>query len=291
MNSQQLQQNDKSMISRFPDSVLILSFLLLNWVACGQKTQTNIEEPLGRKIGVEFVQIRGGEFILGNQGKNGRSNEYPSRKVEVQEFEIGKYEITNAQFCAFLNENGNNGDDGIHYIDMQSPHCLITMQHGFFVPKAGKENHPVIEVSWLAANAFARWIGARLPTEAEWEYVASSRGKYKVFSTGDSISNNLANITGTGGKDRWNGTSPVGSFEPNELGVYDLTGNIWEWCADPYKLFDKDTLFDPKDDSLGYTRVVKGGSWSFPPKFQTLTYRAREYQVYWSYDNGFRVAR
>ncbi len=272
-------------------SVVVSLFVLILGAAFGQSPAANIKEPLVRKIGVEFVQIRGGEFVLGNQGNTGRPNEYPSRKMDVEDFEMGKYEITNVQFCAFLNENGNVGDKGIPYIDIQSPYCLITKQEGVFVPKEGKRDHPVIEVSWVAANAFAEWIGARLPTEAEWEYVASAQGKYKVFSTADSLSNNLANIKGTGGKDRWNGTSPVGSFEPNELGIYDLTGNIWEWCADPYKLFDQDTLFDPLDDSLGYTRVVKGGSWSFPPKFQTITYRAREYQVYWSYDNGFRVAR
>lgn len=266
-------------------------FLLITGVACGQGVQPENEESLARKIGVEFVQVRGGVFVMGNQGNLGRPNEYPSRKMDVEDFEIGKYEITNAQFCAFLNEQGNVGEKGIPYIDIQSPYCLIIMEEGGFVPKEGKADHPVIEVSWVAASAFARWLDARLPTEAEWEYVASAKGKYKVFSTKDSLSNNLANIKGTGGKDRWNGTSPVGSFEPNELGVYDLTGNIWEWCADPYRLFDQDTLFDPRHDSLGYTRVVKGGSWSFPQKFQTITYRAREYQVYWSYDNGFRIAR
>ncbi len=244
------------------------------------------------KPNIEYIQIEGGEFTMGDELQQGRSNERPAHKVKVSTFFMGKYEITNAQFCQFLNAKGNQLDPGGNpWMDIESPYCNITQKEGSYISKESKDDHPVIEVSWYAARAFANWVGGRLPTEAEWEFAASSRGKYKPFTSGADINNDQANIKGTSKKDIWNGTSPVGSFPPNELGIYDMAGNIWEWCDDPYKLFDSEKLHDPYDAKLGYTRAVKGGSWSFVKSLATISYRAREYSSYWSYDNGFRVAK
>lgn len=92
--------------------------------------------------------------------------------------------------------------------------------------RAGFENNPVVEVTWFGVRAFARWVRARLPTEAEWEYAARNGGRNMNFAAGADLSSNDANILSTMGGDRWEPSSPVASFSSNILGLYDLSGNV-----------------------------------------------------------------
>jgi len=110
----------------------------------------------------------------------------------------------------------------------------------------GRGRRPVINVSWNDAKAFAKWLSRktgrtfRLPTEAEWEYACRSGGKKVKYATSTGrLSHDLANYDGTGGRDRWKYISPVGSFAPNSLGLYDMSGNVWEWCEDWYAFLFK----------------------------------------------------
>ena len=110
----------------------------------------------------------------------------------------------------------------------------------------GRGRRPVINVSWNDARAFAKWLSRktgrtfRLPTEAEWEYACRSGGKKVKYATSTGrLSHDLANYDGTGGRDRWKYTSPVGSFAPNSLDLYDMSGNVWEWCEDWYAFLFK----------------------------------------------------
>jgi len=112
------------------------------------------------------------------------------------------------------------------------------------------DKYPMILVSWHDATAYAKWVGKRLPAEAEWEFAARGGVVGKEFPWGDSkvVARDYANCDGTGGKDKWEYCAPVGSFKPNGYGLYDMGGNVWEWCQDWY-------------DSDKTRRVLRGGSW------------------------------
>ncbi len=100
--------------------------------------------------------------------------------------------------------------------------------------KADYENHPVAEVSWYGAAAYAQFYGRRLPTEAEWEKAARGGLVGKKYPWGDEITHEDANYSGTDTGDIWDKTAPVESFSANDYGLYDMVGNVWEWCADDY---------------------------------------------------------
>ena len=271
----------------------MLKYYLFNLIVTS--TLTSIlcaQAPSNEEIPkIEFVNISGGSFYMGDNLKEGSHRELPVHLVTLSSFKLSKYEITNSQFCAFLNINGNINEGGGPWLDIESPYCNIVLENKLFKPKLGMGNHPVIEVSWYGSNAFALWLNARLPTEAEWEYAARNRGKKIRFTTGMSITNDLANMKGAYGRDVWNGTSPVGSFPPNEIGLYDMAGNIWEWCNDRYSGYSEENQHDPIGPIIGNTHVVRGGSWSFQKDYSRVTLRIAENGAYWSYDNGFRIAQ
>ena len=121
------------------------------------------------------------------------------------------------------------------------------------------DSHPMIYVSWHDAITYAKWAGKRLPTETEWEFAARGGLINKVYSWGDDVSlaRDYANYDGTGGKDKWDGIAPVGSFKPNGYGLYDMAGNVLEWCQDWY-------------NSEQNIKVVRGGAWASYRNFLPL---------------------
>lgn len=124
-----------------------------------------------------------------------------------------------------------------------------------------EDNHPVVNVTWLDAKAYCEWAGGRLATEAEWEYAARGGHDGLIFPWGNEISHEDANFVGAKGKDKWKGTSPVGSFDPNDFGLSDVGGNVGEWIAEmprPYQATESNDL-DP-----GSVRGFRGGSWEYP---------------------------
>jgi len=203
----------------------------------------------------------------------------------------GRYEVTVGEFRRFVEETGYKGN-GINYWG-----CAGMADPNF----SQDDNHPVVCVSWNEAQAFAKWLSKktgykfRLPTEAEWEYACRSGGKKVKYatSTGD-LSHDLANYDGTGGRDRWKHTAPVGGFPKNPLGLYDMSGNVWEWCRDWYdKDYYRKSLRDnPKGPSTGSRRVYRGGSWAcFAQFFLRCAYRINDSPEYRYFNLGFRLLR
>lgn len=197
-----------------------------------------------------MVLIPAGEFSMGDHHDVGWSDEKPVHDVYLDAYYIDKYEVTNAQYADFLNAYGKNEDAvGHELLDIDDSGCLIEKVGDTYQPKAGYENHPVVLVSWYGAGAYAQFYGKRLPTEAQWEKAARGGLVGNKYPWGNNITHDDANYYGTGGRDIWSRTSPVGSFPPNGYGLYDVAGNVWEWCADEYN----STYYSksPKENPLG----------------------------------------
>jgi formylglycine-generating enzyme required for sulfatase activity len=197
-------------------------------------------------IDIEWVDIPAGTFMMGSpeHEKERFFDEGPQKQVGLNGFKMSKYAITFAQYDAFCEATGRikPSDDGW-----------------------GRGNRPVINVNFQNASAFAEWLGCRLPTEAEWEY-ACRAGTTTAYHTGISLNSNQANFNSNIGK-----TIPVGCYAPNAWGLYDMHGNVWEWCSDLNDNFSTSSDWHPIlrwDDA-----PVRGGSWDNRIRFCRSAYR------------------
>jgi len=247
----------------------------------------------------DMVWVEGGTYNRGctPEQENCADDEKPVMEVRVDGFWMSKYEVTNAEFCDFLNSEGNQEEGGKTWLDIDDEHCNILRSGGTFRPKSGFADHPVIEVSWYGAAAYCQWKRAqtgrnyRLPTEAEWEYAARGGNQSRGYQYAGS--DNLSEVAwyddNSAGK-----THPVGQKKPNELGIYDMSGNVYEWCQD----VGHDSYEGAPTDGSAWLqggnqarRVLRGGSWS------DVTWSCRVAFRYWGYaantDNysGFRLAQ
>jgi formylglycine-generating enzyme required for sulfatase activity/tRNA A-37 threonylcarbamoyl transferase component Bud32 len=185
--------------------------------------------------GVWLVEIPGGTFTMGSPvGEEGREQDENQHRVTVSPFLIGKFEVTNQQYARFLAAHPET-DKPENWIDS--------------LPS----DEPVSGVSWQQSDAFARWAGGRLPTEAEWEYAARSGGIESRYGS-------LSDIAWYGGNSGAR-MHPVGLKQANAFALYDMLGNVWEWCADWYDSYDKRPVIDPSGPATGLGHVVRGGAW------------------------------
>ena len=236
---------------------------------------------LRQKDGMKMRLIPTGEFSMGDG--EGRKDEKPVHTVHLDAYWMDETEVTNEQYCTFLNDYGKNTDAAGHQlIDLSDDSCLIEKAGDTYKPKPGYEKHPVVEVGWHGAAAYAQWAGARLPTEAQWEKAARGGLVGKKYPLGDAIIHDDANYSTSGGwggrKHWWGGTTLVGSYPANGYGLYDMAGNVSEWCAEEYDenyygdsppnnppgpgtpiLFADDDFAKVKATS---ERVFRGGSWN-----------------------------
>jgi formylglycine-generating enzyme required for sulfatase activity len=205
-------------------------------------TITPPSQQITGKDGALMVPIPAGDFQMGS---NDYDNEKPIHTVYLDAFYIDIYEVTNAQYKKFMDATGH-----------KAPYCWNDS-------KFNAPNHPVVGVSWDNAVAYAKWAGKRLPTEAEWEKSARGGLVGKKYPWGDILTHDDANYSGKGGKDKWEQTSPVRSFAPNGYGLYDMAGNVWEWCEDWYSnnYYANSPKSNPKGPGSGKWRVLRGGSW------------------------------
>lgn len=242
---------------------------------------------------IEWVYVQGGLFEMGSTSNDANFDEQPIHSVTVSDFEISKYEVTNAQYCQFLNETDVSPDgtfDDILYIDVQNGFCQIDTAGGMFVVENGMENYPVILVTWYGADAFCEWAGGRLPTEAEWEYAA--RGGQQSGEYIYAGSNNVEDVAWYVGNSN-NQTHPIGQKQPNELGLYDMSGNVDEWCRDFYDeyYYYNSPQNDPQGPEAGYYHVLRGGSHSDEARAVRCADRNMNVPDHRNESIGFRCAR
>jgi formylglycine-generating enzyme required for sulfatase activity len=227
-------------------------------------------EIVGRD-GAPMALIPAGEFLMGSD--KGKSDERPVHSVYLRDFYMDKYEVTNALYREFLNANPQWRKDKIapEYHDGRYLHNWDEDN-----PPPDEWNHPVTHVSWYAAKAYALWAEKRLPVESEWEKAARGGLAGKKYPWGDDISHRNANYSGTGGRDRWETTAPVGSFLPNRYGLYDMAGNVVEWCLNSYNrtAYEKALHRTPRPAMLPSQIIrfaVRGGSWQGSPIYAAST--------------------
>ena len=219
--------------------------------------------------GFDMVYVKGGTFTMGataEQGSDAYSNEKPTHSVTVSDFYIGKYEVTQAQWRAVMGKNPSyfSGD-----------------------------NNPVEYVSWKDIQKFLKKLNAktgkkfRLPTEAEWEYAARGGNQSKGYKySGSNSIGDVAWYTDNSSRK----THPVGQKTPNELGIYDMSGNVWEWCQDWYGSYSSSSQTNPTGPSGGSYRVLRGGSWHDYAGYCRVSYRNFSTPDYRNFSYGFRLA-
>ncbi len=278
-----------------------------NW----EETGHTLKEVL-TQVANNMVLIKGGCFKMGNRFGDGNKDEEPVHKVCVGDFYFEKYEVTVGAFKAFVYDTGYKTEaeekGGMYHWngeDWEQKEDVYWDNTGFLQA----DRQPVVGVSWNDAQEFIKWLNKRsgkefrLPTEAEWEYAARSRGKKYKYSWGNGEpSGNIADETTKRTFSRWQiweghddgylFTAPVGSFKPNKLGLFDMTGNVWEWCSDWYdkEYYKKSGKQNPMGPSDGMHRVNRGSCWHCGPELNRVTFRSYIYADYRFITLGFRLA-
>ncbi len=212
------------------------------------------------KTGYRLKLIPAGEFRLGSPEGVGLANERPQRIIHLDAYWIGETPVTCEQFVMFLNDRGNQEEGGVTWVIMGEA-IKIQRTGNTYRAKPDLGDHPGVDVSWYGARAFARWLGGQLPTEAQWEKAAKG-GRDARWPWGDtwdrSKANTMERLTGeaelktyqewkqwwdrhyrevirrTATEDWSDTTTPVRRYQANSYGLYDMAGNVWEWCEDWY---------------------------------------------------------
>jgi formylglycine-generating enzyme required for sulfatase activity len=243
-----------------------------------------------------MISLDKGSFLMGGTSKQARENEFPQHNKVVNAFLIDKYEVTNAQFKTFIEQtnyittaersieiegetfppgalvfNGNNPNNWWDFIEGAN------WKHPYGPNSSIKEkdNYPVVQVSWYDAMAYAHWANKKLPTEAQYEYASRGKLKSNMYPWGNDYNEAILYSNFFQGEfptkntiiDNYEKSAQVGSFKPNSVGLYDISGNVWEWCLDTYypNAYSKtDNLEDgsfQKYYNSKQQKVMRGGSY------------------------------
>jgi formylglycine-generating enzyme len=250
--------------------------------------------------GPDMILVKGGKFRMGG---NVNKDESPIHEVRITSFRLGMYEVTVGEFRKFINSTRYKTDadkEGYSYVFDGKFHIKNGVNWECD-PAGGKrrpnqENYPVIHVSWDDAVAYCGWLSQqthkhyRLPTEAEWEYAARGGDRQEPYTY--SGSDDLGSVAWYEDNSRWT-DHPVGKKKPNSLGIYDMSGNAWEWCQDRYgaTYYSESPQQDPVGPLEGVYRVLRGGSWNYGAIRSRVACRDGSGEANCGYYNcGFRLA-
>lgn len=245
-----------------------------------KKVEVSEIEP----ILTEMVVIPGGEYHRGSN--EGARDEMPRHAVKLASFALDIHPVTNEQFVRFLQamggEKDHNNNDIIRLRDSR-----VKRSAGKLTIESGYAKHPVVGVTWYGAVAYAKWVGKRLPTEAEWEAAASGARDNFLFPTGNEIERSQANFFSSD-------TTAVMSYPPNAFGLFDIAGNVYEWCQDwyAYNYYDASSLEpdQPMGPPQGVYRVLRGGCWKSLKEDLRISHRHRNNPGAVNGTYGFRCA-
>jgi sulfatase modifying factor 1 len=231
----------------------------------------------------DMVLIPAGDFIMGSVDEEVNADEKPSHKVFVDSFYIDRHEVTNSQYQKFILATGHPAP----FVD--KPWAEPYNWKGTAYPDE-KGKHPVVLVSWDDAQAYARWAGKRLPTEAEWEKAVRGNLVSKKYPSGDQLEMSQANFDK--GFLRENALQPVESYPAGVYGLHEMAGNVWEWCQDWYdeKYYKVSSGKNPAGPDGGVYRVLRGGSWVNDKEFLRCAQRGKNVPDGKSHVVGFRCA-
>lgn len=256
-------------------------------IAYSQEITLNTSLPVAPDL--TFISIKGGAYSMGST--SGALNQQPVHTVTLKDFNISATEITNTQYAHFLNEYQSSSVQGGTYAGLvmvaEDP-MGVTLSGSVWKPQAGYENMPAVSVTWYGAYEFCRFYGLRLPTEAEWEYAAKggeNKDTYKYSGSDDA--NSVAWYYGNS----LGATNPVGKKVANSLGLYDMSGNAWEWVSDWYGNYPIAPQVNPQGSASGTVKVMRGGSRGSDPSGLTVATRSSANPDFKHTTVGFRVAK
>ena len=249
-----------------PIRFLLHFALVFMCFACSEEEASQLPEGMSL--------IPAGPFQMGSA--TGDVNEAPIHTVELDAFYMDQHEVTNAEYQAFVSATGHPAPRGIGYTAVYE-----LLKHDYEPwedPGFNHPNQPVTTVTWFDADAYCKWAGKRLPTEAEWEKAARGGLEGARYPWGDAEPDHTtANFADSQTEFEWRNpnvddgylfTAPVGTFQPNGYGLFDMAGNVWEWCADWYSVTYYSESEDverprrnPKGPDTGERRVLRGGTW------------------------------
>jgi formylglycine-generating enzyme required for sulfatase activity len=242
----------------------------------------------------DMAQVPAGPFLMGfvidNDKSLGDTDEEPVHEVVLDEFWIDKYEVNSAQFSEFLNAHP---EDSSRYIELGSA-VTIEKKKDRYQPRAGLERHPANRVSWFGADAFCRWKGKRLPTEAEWEKAARGTDE-RMFPWGDQWpTNEVVTFRRKFNRLGFDVMEPVDGLPMGRspYGVHQMAGNVWEWVADWYAddYYEQSPVNNPQGPETGISKGIRGGNWYYKAYYMRTTYRFNERPEAFNVWQGFRCA-
>lgn len=242
--------------------------------------EVHVIEPLL----TEMMVIPGGHYYRGSL-KGGR-DEMPRHLIQISAFALDIHPVTNEQFVRFLEVMGGEKDANNNDI-IRLRESRIRRSAGKLCIESGYAKHPVVGVTWYGAVAYAKWVGKRLPTEAEWEIAAAGGLEEALYPTGSNIERSQANFFSSD-------TTSVMSYPPNGYNLYDMPGNVYEWCQDWYGYNYYETSVqepeDPKGPLQGVYRVLRGGCWKSLKEDLRTSHRHRNNPGTMNGTYGFRLA-